>query len=1372
MTAFRIILKLCILLTGLSLLPAQYVDVKFQHLSKSLSQNTGQCIFQDHIGFLWIGTANGVNRFDGINVHTYEYDLKDTTSITNNNIRKIAEDKEGNLWIATELGFNRYNRDKDNFTRYYFVPGDSNSLSSNLASDVVVDHEGNIWVAAGDLCLYRPGSDDFSRIPAPDDGSGENRDPYHNFIYEDQHGLVWFGYWKDLYLLDKQNMRLQIIFNGGMSGIKQKEWHLHEMLQDTDGSYLLATNLAGLLRFTRLKSSFSDPVPFSDSIGNNQRLSDFRILALFRDHKDYLWVSCENLGLILLNPDREIAYRFYNIPGDRQSLGGNSVWSIIEDRDQRLWFGIWNAGVDFIDPYFARFDHYQSASGTNSISNNIVTDFVEDDEGNLWIATDGGGLNYFDRKKNSFKPYLHDPGDPNSLGSDAVLSVCFDPRGRLWAGTWNGGITILNSDKTNYSHLNTSNSGLSSNDVFDVMYDGDHKMYIATYRGGLNIFDLKSEKWENYTFNPEDSTSICSNNLFMIFQDRQNSIWIGTLSDGLELFHKEKNDRGYFTHYQFNYLDSTSISDNKIHSIYQDSRNRLWVGTSNGLNLMNREQGNFTIYGKEQGLPTNYISGITGDSSSVLWLSSLKGITRFDVSQEKMRHFEINDATNGNQFNRNAVYRSTSGEILFGGTNGFNLFNPENIKTNPHAPAVVLMDFKILNESVPVSHNSVLKKHISVTDTITLSYKHSVFSFEFVALNFTHPERNQYAYIMEGFDTKWNYTGTKRTATYTNLDPGDYTFKVRAANNDGIWNEKGVALHITILPPFWRTWLAYIVYALFVFSLFYMVMRYNISRERLRHDLELEHLKLEKLSELDKIKSRFFTNVSHEIRTPIMLILGPLENIINRNNIGNSIKSKLQLIVRNAKRLARLLNQLVDFYRIESPDLDLNLNKNDIVAFVRNIYLSFKEYARTRDIEFTFNSNIQSGNTWFDSDKLDKIIYNLLSNAFKYTPEGGKIGLSLRYTAAGKDLKNYIEIIVQDSGKGIPESQMERIFERFYQIDSDDEEQATGFGIGLHLTHELVELHQGKILVTSKEGMGTTFTIQLPVDTIELETGSLSPEKQGILPSGENGIESMNTVLGSTPPLLLFVEDEPDVQSYLSDIFSEKFKILSAIDGEEGYAKALEFIPDIIISDVLMPKLDGYQLCEKIKSHEQTSHIPVILLTKQSEAEQKLIGIKSGADDYLPKPFNAEELMLRIYNLLESRRKMRESFKKQILLEPRDTSILSLDEKFLIRVKQEVEKNITDWRLDADHLAKNSGISRIQLYRKLKGLTGQTVHEFIRTIRLRRATQLLEQGKMRVTEIAYHVGFNDLNYFSRCFRKETGKSPSEFLTAHSNKQNI
>jgi signal transduction histidine kinase/ligand-binding sensor domain-containing protein/DNA-binding response OmpR family regulator len=1347
-------------------LSAQSNDINFFHLEKSISNNTGTTIYEDHKGFLWIGTSHGLNRYDGKKVLIYENDIQDSTSISNNDIRKVIEDKNGNLWIATHNGLNRYDRDLDRFHRYYHRPEDKYTIPINSVSDVLVDKQGRIWVAARYLCLYRPESDDFIRFTIKPGQILAERETYHSFIYQDLQGTIWYGSWRDLYRLNRHHQKLELYFNGNEHPFNDQDWNFHEMIQDTKGYFWLATNKAGLLRF----KSGEEPVPFHDKIKKYERFSDFRLLTLFIDHNGFLWISCENNGLVVLDTDRNIRYRFLNIPGDENSISGNSIWSICQDEQYRMWFGLWNAGIDYIDPYNMQFTHYYSVKESNSISNDIVTDFIEDINGNLWIATDcGGGLNFFNCKTNTFSDYKYDPEDPASLSSNAVLCLAFDDQGRLWAGTYNGGINIYDVKRGGFVHFTTENCGLHSNHVFDLLNDGNGKMFIATYNGGLNTYDLKTGEWENYSVQPENVNSISSNNISVLYRDCNNNIWVGTFTEGLNLFVKDTTESRQFKRFQYSPNIPESISDNCINSLYEDRYNRLWIGTSNGLNLMNRDEGTFNVINKKDGLLTNYISGITDDTTGNLWISSLKGITRIDSSLQKFQHYDVTDNLQGYYFNKNSVYKMSNGNLLFGGTNGFNLFNPQEIKKNPHSPRLVFTDLKIFNQSVPIDEKGILKKHISETRHVTLTYRHSVFSLEFVALNFTQPEKNQYAYMMEGFDNKWIFSGTQNNATYTNLDAGDYIFRVKAANNDDVWNEQGINLHITIKPPFWRTWWAYIIYVLIILMIFYLIMRYRLTKQKLRYDLGMEHMKLEKLYEVDKIKSRFFSNVSHEFRTPIMLIVGPLENLLKSEKISERVKNKIKLIIRNAQRLSRLLGQLVDFYRIESPDLRLNLAKNDIVEFVNNIFMSFKEYARQHKIEFSFTSNISYGLTWFDADIIDKIIFNFLSNAFKFTPDGGEIEIGLNYRPSEAQSQNHIEIFVRDTGVGIPEEQLDQIFERFYQIDSDETPISQGIGIGLHMTQELVELIQGEIKVESKPGKGTIFRVFLPADILDL---TKLPEKQAEQSWQESAPIQMASAKSeytftedsNSTAIILFVEDELDVQQYIKDIFGNHFKIITANNGEDGLKKAIEFVPDLIISDIMMPKMDGFQLCSKIKSKEETSHIPVILLTVQSEGESKLKGIKSGADAYLPKPFNPEELMVRVQNLLKMRQKIRAKFRRQMLLEPRDESVKSLDEKFLVRVKQEVEKKLSDWRLDADTLSRAVEISRMQLYRKLKGLTGQTVHEFIRTIRLQRAVQLLKQCKMTITEICYYVGFNDLNYFSRCFRKQYGKSPSEYRT--------
>jgi len=1349
-----------------------FETLPFQHLSKRLSYNTVECIFQDHKGFLWIGTHKGLNRYDGIEIKVYESDPNDTTTLSNDHIRKIAEDKEGNLWIATENGLNLYHRKTETFFRYVHQANRQRTLPDNMISDLLVDRKGRVWIATRELCLFHPETNDFSRFsPLPNPQEDDYLTNYHNFVFEDKEGRIWFGHWRTLYILNEQTQSLELFFDGNRFPLGNPFWHFQEMAQDSTGVYWFATNQAGLFRFDFSSKTISLPITqehfkkHPDAIGENDFLSHYRILALWVDRRNWLWVSIENNGLAVFDSTRKLRYRFKNRPENPHSLSGNSVWSIYEDRQNRMWFGLWMAGMDYIDPHEKRIFTFTKKEG---LSNEIVTAFLEDENGNFWIGTDGGGLNYFDRKKGTFKHHVHDPKNPNSLASNAVLSLCYDDLGNLWVGTWNGGIHILPKHKKGFIHLHSNNSPLPSNHIFALANMGHGKMAIGTYGGGLCIYDIDTHRWEIHQHHPQNAQSLQSNNIFVLFVDSQNRLWIGTLSDGLALFAKDpKTGQGIFHRFVHNPNDSKSISDNRIHSMVEDNAHHIWIATSNGLNEYDPDTKQFHIYRKEHGLPSNFITAVSGDHHGNIWISSLGGLTRFDPKTKRFRSYESITPPSEGQFHLNAVLYTQNRELCFGTTTGFLLFHPDSIRENPFPPPVVLTDFKIFNQSVPIGKQRLLKFHISETEKLVLPHWASVFSFDFAALNFTHPEKNQYAYKMEGFESKWNFVGNQHHATYTNLSPGHYVFRVKAANNDGVWNEEGISLPIYITPPFWKTWIAFALYGGIALGTFYLIMRYRLRQQKLRHDLEMEHVKFEKLLEADKIKTHLLTNLSHELRTPIMLILGPLEHLI-KNHLEPRLKNTLEMTLRNAQRLMHLLHQFIAFTSLESPEIKLKPVQKDIVEFVHDIYLSFKEYARLQSIDFQFQTHISYGLTWFDPDILDKILYNLLSNAFKFTPEKGKITLRLYHTQE-ENKEHTITLEVEDTGIGIPKDQLDRIFDPYYQVDRPQKTKFKGLGLGLYITRELAELHQGSIAVRSTEGKGTTFSFQFPVDEILLEKPKILPKakEKPSLTYPEFSPRSGEEPSFST---LLFIDDDPDLHKYIHLVFDPHFKVLSAFDGKEGLEKAIALVPDLVISDVEMPEMNGYELCEKIKKNEKTSHIPVLLLTVHSQLDQKIKGIQIGADDYLAKPFEVEELKARVNNLLESRRKMREYFVRQLLLEPKDVSVLSLDEKFLLRAKQVVENRLSDWNLNADALSQELGISRTQLYRKLRSLTGQTVHEFIRTIRIKRAAQLLEKQKMKISEIAYTVGFNDLNYFSRCFRKQFGKSPSEYMASFSHRK--
>ncbi|MBN2200710.1 response regulator [bacterium] len=1355
-------------------------NFRFRSLSKNLSYNTAECIFQDHQGFLWIGTPRGLNRYDGINIRIYVHDPDDSTSLSNDHIRKIAEDTKGDLWIATENGLNRYDRSLDRFVQYH-ASEQANSLAGSTVSDVRADRQGRIWVAADDLCLYRPDTNDFQRfLPDVPAAPGDPAN-YHNFIYEDHEGRIWYGRWRELYRLDSPAGRLEQVFNGNADPIGNEFWNFQEMIQDDSGTFWVATNQAGLQVFR----NGSGPIRmrrFTDSIGENDFLSRYRILALCEDRQGRLWVSMEDNGLAVYDRERRLHHRFKSRRDEEFSISGNSVWSIFEDRQDRLWFGTWMAGVNCIDPNELKFSRIHGFPGSG-FSGGIVTAFLEDAFGDFWIATDGGGLNHYNRRKQAFRSYRHDPRNPRSLGSNAVLSLATDDAGRLWAGTWNGGISILDTGGNGFTRLNSGNSGLQSNHVFALANAGRGRMAVGTYGGGLTLVDSRTGAMTTYQTDPADPASLQSNIVFSLYRDRRGTLWVGTLSDGLARFQEDRPGKGRFIRYTQNPADTAGLSDNRIHSMFEDGQGRFWVGTSNGLGLLDRETGRFRTYRAKDGLPNDFILAVQGDGKSNLWISSLAGVTRFHPDAALFRTFESLAEAPGGQFNLKAAFRTRNGELLFGGADGFVLFHPDSIRPNPHPPQIAFTDFRIFNRSVPVGKHGPLRVQINETQDLTLSHRASVFSFEFTALNFTHPERNRYAFRMEGFEKDWNEVGTQNHATYTNLNPGRYVFRVKAANNDGVWNEQGLSLRIRIRPPFWKTWIAFFLYGLFAGGAVMVFIRARLKRQRMKHELEMEHLQFEKLVEADRMKSRFFSSVSHELRTPIMLILGPLDHLIRTGRVDAAFRGTLEMAARNARRLSRLLNQFIEFYKTEPSEIRLKTEQRDMVRFLQDMYHSFREYASLHRIDFQFHSTISYGLTWFDPDALDKIVYNLLSNAFKFTPDGGSVTLNLEYLAEDEEIEKTFRIRVADTGVGIPAARLERLFDRSGPAESASPSGEQGLGIGLHLAHELVELHQGRMTVDSEEGKGTVFTVLIPVDVMVFERPAepateSAGDGAGTGP-GEEIASSVPSETGSgTPdsedessrstPLILVVDDDPDMHRHIQDLFGASVRMLSAMDGKTGLEKAISTVPDLVISDLEMPGLNGYDLCRRIKTEEKTSHIPVLLLTVHSEHEHKIKGILIGADDYLPKPFDAKELAARVFNLLESRKKLRAHFRKQILTEPGETPVMSLDERFLERTRQIVENRLSDWKLDADALSREAGISRTQLYRKIRSLTGQTVHEFIRSIRLKAAAQLLDNRKMKISEIAYHVGFNDLNYFSRCFRKQFGRSPSEYLASKLN----
>jgi len=1373
---------------------AQNTEIRFSNLFEGQSVDAITAICQDKKGIMWFGTISGIYKYNGVSLKKYVNDAKDSSSISGNYIRKIILDHSGNLWIGTREGLNLYDRDNDNFIRFFHNDGDSVSLPDNYINDILEDKEGRLWVATEFLSLYNPDTRSFSTFKI-----NPGRRDYFKFLYEDSKNNLWFVSLKDLYHFDRKTRQFIHVFDG--SGINADlSWYFTDMVQDEKNKYWLTTNKAGLISFS-FDHDIKELKRFVYDDHSKTYLSDYTLPALILDRKGNLWLASENAGLFLFDRENEKIHRYISNNKDPNSISCNSIWSIYEDNTGRLWIGTFSNGISIIDPFLEKFRNNQYNEINKSISNNNVSSFLADENGNIWIGTDGGGLNYYNPQKGEIKFYKHNPGNPNSLNRDAILALCYDDLGNLWMGTWDGGVNILKKGSDIFTHYTSSNSNLFNNNIFAIANDRKGKMYVGSFNNGLFIYDIKSGQWLNYIHLPGDERSISDDYIFCLYSDKDNNLWIGTMYGGLDLLQHDNHGNVYFTSYRSDPKNTKSISNNQVQTIFEDNDGQLWIGTSDGLNSMNKNTGEFVVYREKDGLPNNSIEGILGDDRGNLWISTFKGMSKFDKETHSFRNYNINDGLQGDQFNRNAVLKARSGLMYFGGTNGINVFNPDSVRDNPFPPKIILTDFKLFNKSVTVGKNSPLKKNIDESKSITLNYGQSVFSIEYAALNYTHPENNQYAFRMEGLEKDWNYVGNQMNATYTNLDPGKYIFRVKAANNDGIWNNDGVSLTVFVKPPMWETWWFRIILIAVLVSLIYWytssrlkqssrqkeilkklvlkktdeIVKQYADLERKNAELnrkQLENLEMsEKLREVDEIKLKFFANISHEFRTPLTLIVGPAENLIKDKNISPEIHDQINLIYKNGNRLLRLMNDLLDFQKIDNDSMKVRLLEGDMAKFIAEVVNTFSDLAIKRGIKLLYTTDKNEYKTLFDPDKIEIILYNLISNALKYTTEGGEI----KVTFLDQLNHNRLQIVVEDNGIGIDKKNIENIFDRYFQIESSPNANY-GSGIGLALTKELIELMDGQIAVLSVAGEGTTFTVTLPVYI----TGTLSANTKYSLITDqkvvfndqrisqyiqeENGHAKLKGVNNNRLDKILIVDDNDDLRDYIHNCLKDIYTIIEARNGQEGIILAKTKVPQLIISDIMMPEMDGIEFCRRIKSDIATSHIPVILVTAKTSLESQLEGFHEGADEYLVKPFQKDLLLVRIQNLIATRKKLREAFKSKIDIEPHDIAVTSVDEKFIQKAFEIIERNIADPDFGSPQLVAELGLSRTFIHLKFKKLTNFSTGEFIKNVRLKRAGQLLKQKKHRISEVGYMVGFADPKYFSKSFKLQFGCSPAQFVT--------
>lgn len=1330
----------------------------FYDLPSGLSQNNVNAMLQDHRGFMWIGTDDGLNKFDGYNFTVYKHSPSDSSSLTHSLIRSIIEDGLTGLWIGSERGgLNHFNFATDRFSAYDSKLGGGVLLSNSTIYDLLIDADGTLWIATNrGLILFDTVSETFESAPSLPKPL-EDLDIQVLDLFLDHLEKIWIGTdGNGLWAFNKERNELDHYQDGGLNGTLYGK-SIRTIFQSGGGILWVGTE-KGLNRY----DVYADKFLIDEDLRGD-------IWAISESANSEMVVGTDGEGLKVLSANGRLQ-SFVPDDVNQFSLKDNVIRQLYRDRQGNLWIGMFRGGVNLLHSQPNKFKTFgKSSSGLN---NSSVLSLAKHDTSGIWIGTDGGGLNHLDMATGTISYSDISNRNWNPVSDNVILSVIEDHEGGLWTGTYDGGLKYYPANSNRVIRFHTDETELINNSVLAIHQDRNRNIWIGT-NGGLNYYDWKSETLKNIDSKPSKSLIDNENSVRTIFEDAEGDLWFGMMGGLKKVDYKTGEFKEYiFSGNQKNFL---------TFSIHEDSNGNFWIGTfGGGLLLFDPEKGILNKYAISDGLPSDVIYGILEDGNENLWLSTGAGLSKFNRTGKDFRNYHIDDGLQGNQFNRAAYLVDDSGYFWFGGINGLNVFHPDSIVNNSYVPPVVFTDLKIFNQSVNQTDTGrFISNHINAASQIELDYSHSVFTIEFASLNYVFPERNQYAFLLEGFDGEWRYVGNRREATYTNLDPGVYKFKVKSSNNDGIWNDDASSIDIIVHPPWWRTWWAYTLY-LFVLSIILLWARQLIVyRERLKINMKLEHLELTHLQEMDQMKSKFFANISHELRTPLTLILDPLKLMYDRE-AHPKVQKQLKTMIRSAQRLVRLINQLLDLSKLETGNMKLDGHQADLVQWFRHMLPAFSSFADQHSIKFNIALPSKAIITQFDQDKLEKVVSNLLSNALKFTRDNGSIVLSvedlnkkdLPYSPE-MDYKDWVEIRVEDDGVGIPKDRIKFIFDRFYQVDGGHHREQEGTGIGLSLTKELVELHNGQIFVDSEEGKGTRAKVFIPIvveeqsETVTTQLNESDEQRlfnqiESTVGAGLPNIPSAKA--GKSASLILVVEDNPEVLSYICDKLGNDFRISEALNGKLGFEKATQLVPDLIISDVMMPEMDGIEMTTLLKKDQRTSHIPIILLTARAEDQDIFIGIDAGADDYVVKPFDSKLLEIRVKNLIESREKLKASFasNRVIDLEPKEITATPIDELFLKKALESVEENMSNSDYSVEDFGNDVGLSRMQLYRKLKGLTDQSPNEFIRTVRLKRAAQLIHLDQMTISQITYEVGFNDLQYFRDCFKKHFGLNPSDY----------
>ena len=1369
----------------------QLTNLKFTNytINNGLSEGTISSITQDHQGFMWFGTMDGLDRFDGYEFMVFRHDPFDSTSLSDNSITKLFMDSRNQLWVGTlHGGLNLFDPLNNRFIHFLDPSADNEKDEGDYIRAIAEDAKGNLWIGVFGNGIYEFefGNKKMKGLYLPekiihytkrtgnDNGLGSN---FINYIFPDKEGHLW---------------------------VSSNDGPLQEVDLNKDHTYFSTPRFLDLNPEIAVKDQIVR-YDFKNVICSKlKKPHPYVVYNMYEDEGHNLWMA-GNGGLYILKAKSDTLINIQPTLGPIHVK--NVTLSVTQGMKSHIfWLGIW-AGLGIFNTKNFTLQLISHREGDNtSLLGGVVSCIYKDRSGCVWLGTNGYGVSKYTPMSSLFNNQIYYSQDRDtSTESFSVISI-LDTKRFLLLGTYDslwivnkntgilsmvsGGLTTDNMipadsgkiwlagvnglslyDPENGKSVLFSphivSNGKEDNRVIKIFNDGDGDLWLLTTLAFCR-FDLEARTFTKYFYR-----KILLNQAYNfhgdIYRDNEGNFWLGT-EVGLLYFDTLKKT---FHRYVNDPKDTSSLSFNNIECVVPDSKmpaKYLWIGTQGGgLNKFSLITKKFTRFTIKDGLPNNTINGILTDDKGNLWISTNNGLSRFNPTNQTFHNYDVHEGFSSNEFNHGAYYKNDEGQFFFGNISGFNSFYPDSIQANPYHPPVVFTDFRLFNNSVRAGiNNSPLKEPITLTHSITLPYNDNLISFQVASMDYNEPEKNRYAYLIKGLSDYWIDLGHDRLITLGNLLPGHYVLEVRATNSDGIWSGKPVLMNIRITPPWWKTWWAYLCYVAILFVLIMLIREEELIRIRLRNRLQLERFEADKLKDVDRMKSRFFANISHEFRTPLTLIIGPLKDMLQGGS-PEKFRAIIPAMYRNSQRLLQLVNQLLDLSKLDSGYYKINTTRTDIVSYVKQVTSIFLNLAKRKNIhlsvrtEDTLLEELHGGINYFyfDEDVVEKVLTNLISNAFKFTPEGGEVTVYLEL-AGGR--QKYVALRVSDNGDEIPADKLPFVFDRFYQADDSSNRKFEGSGIGLALVKELVELHGGKVIAESSRENGTIFSCWFPfnkrVIAVDKTPPEAKPDKIKMTIEPESLLKGAE-VAGNGSPTILVIEDNRDVRKYICDKLGDDYRIRECKDGKEGLLAAFEEIPDLVISDVMMPEMDGYELCKKLKTDNRTSHIPIILLTARAEDADKMQGLSTGADAYMIKPFNTHELQIRITKLIELRNKMRAKFSEKLAVKPSEIAVSSFDRDFISKLQNIAEKHMDEVDFTVEQLSREMNMSVSQLNRKLKAIINQTSSQYITSLRMQRAMDLLKNNGGNIAEISWKTGYEDPGYFSKVFKAYYGFLPSE-----------